>query len=108
MAAETFDLALRGGTIWTPGGPVVGDIGVRDGKIAAIGTIGDAGKTIDCTGLTILPGSSPEISAEPNLQARPIDDASFVRPIALVKKRGRTLPAASAMFLASCKKALRP
>ena len=59
-------------------------------------------------GLTILPGSSPEISAEPNLQARPIDDASFVRPIALVKKRGRTLPAASAMFLATCKKALRP
>lgn len=56
MAAETFDLALRGGTVWTPGGPVEADIGVRDGKIAAIGGIGDAGKVIDCTGLTILPG----------------------------------------------------
>jgi dihydroorotase len=56
MTAETFDLALRGGTVWTPGGPAETDIGVRDGKIAAIGTIGDAGKTIDCAGLTILPG----------------------------------------------------
>jgi dihydroorotase len=56
MTAETFDLALRGGTVWTPGGPLDGDIGVKGGKIAAIGTIGDAGKTIDCTGLTVLPG----------------------------------------------------
>ncbi len=56
MSAETFDLALRGGTVWTPGGPAEADIGVRDGKIAAIGSIGDAGQSIDCTGLTILPG----------------------------------------------------
>jgi DNA-binding transcriptional LysR family regulator len=58
-------------------------------------------------GLTILPGSSPEIRAEPTLQSRPIDDASFVRPIALIKKKGRTLPPASAEFLATCAKALR-
>jgi len=52
-----FDLILKNGTVHTPGGPVSADIGVRGGKIAAIGTAsGDAGEAIDCTGLDILPG----------------------------------------------------
>jgi len=53
---ETYDLILRNGTVWTPGGPAEADVGVRDGKIAAIGALGDAGDVIDCTGLTVLPG----------------------------------------------------
>ncbi|MBV8237399.1 MAG: dihydroorotase, partial [Sphingomonas sp.] len=40
----------------TPGGPVRADVAVRGGKIVAIGASGDAGRTIDCTGLDILPG----------------------------------------------------
>ena len=52
----TFDLKLTGGTVHTPGGPVRADLGVRDGKIVAIGASGDAGETIDCTGLTVMPG----------------------------------------------------
>jgi dihydroorotase len=51
-----YDLVLKNGTVWTPGGPVQADVGVRDGKIAGIGVTGDAGETVDCTGLTILPG----------------------------------------------------
>lgn len=53
---QTFDLKLTGGTVWTPAGPVETSIGVRGGKIAALGASGDAGETIDCTGLMILPG----------------------------------------------------
>ena len=53
---ETYDLILRNGTVWTPGGPAEADVGVRDGKTAAIGALGDAGEVIDCTGLTVLPG----------------------------------------------------
>jgi len=52
----TYDLLLTGGTVHTPGGPVVADVGVRDGRIVAIGARGDAGRTVDCTGLDILPG----------------------------------------------------
>ncbi|WP_341207029.1 dihydroorotase [uncultured Sphingomonas sp.] len=52
----TYDLLLTGGTVHTPGGPVAADVGVRDGRIVAIGARGDAGRTIDCTGLDILPG----------------------------------------------------
>ncbi|MBW4330568.1 dihydroorotase [Stakelama sp. CBK3Z-3] len=53
---KTFDLKLTGGTVHLPSGPARTDIGVRDGRIAAIGAAGDAGQTIDCTGLDILPG----------------------------------------------------
>jgi len=36
--AETYDLILRGGTVWTTGVPAETDVAVRDGKIAEIGT----------------------------------------------------------------------
>jgi len=52
----TYDLLLKNGTVHTPGGPIAADVGVRDGRIAGIGLAGDAGETIDCTGLDILPG----------------------------------------------------
>ncbi|SDC36279.1 dihydroorotase [Sphingomonas sp. YR710] len=52
----TYDLILKNGTVWTVGGPVAANVGVTDGKIAGIGIAGDAGETIDCTGLDILPG----------------------------------------------------
>ncbi|MGE4409186.1 MAG: dihydroorotase [Sphingomonadales bacterium] len=55
--SASFDLLLKNGTVHTPGGPVAADVGVRGGKIAAIGVAsGDAGEVIDCTGLDILPG----------------------------------------------------
>jgi dihydroorotase len=68
----TYDLILRNGTAYTPGGPIKADIGVRDGKIAAIGIPGDAGEAIDCTGLTILPGviDSQVHFREPGLEAK--------------------------------------
>ena len=52
----TFDLLLTNGTVHLPGGPVRTSIGVTDGRIAAIGTTADAGRTLDCTGLNVLPG----------------------------------------------------
>ncbi|MEO0721248.1 MAG: dihydroorotase [Pseudomonadota bacterium] len=55
---QTYDLILAGGTLVTPGEEGLADIGVREGRIAAIGdlSIADAGGRIDCTGLHILPG----------------------------------------------------
>lgn len=50
-------------------------------------------------GLTILPGSAREIRAEPELCSRPIAEASFSRPVSLIAKAGRTLPAAAEDFL---------
>ena len=54
----TFDLVLKGGTIANQDGVAPGDVGVRDGRIAALGSLGtaSAGEVIDCTGLHILPG----------------------------------------------------
>lgn len=55
---QTFDLMIRNATVWTPAGPVEGDLGARDGKTAAIVArgVGDAAEVIDGTGLMVLPG----------------------------------------------------
>ena len=53
-------------------------------------------------GLTILPASAREIRAERGLRARPIDDRAFIRSVAIIKKKGRTLPPASTAFLEAC------
>lgn len=55
---ETFDLVLAGATVVNHDGAVVRDIGVRDGKIAALGTglSGAAREVWQCAGLHVLPG----------------------------------------------------
>jgi len=56
--ATTYDLILTGGTVVNHDGEGFRDVGVKDGRIAAIGDLGQAsaGETIDCRGLHILPG----------------------------------------------------
>ena len=56
--AETFDVIVKGGTVVNHEGVGARDIGIRDGRIAALGTLGaeQAGHIIDATGLTVLPG----------------------------------------------------
>lgn len=54
----TFDLILKGGTVVNHDGTALRDIGVRDGRIAAIGDLrqASADETVECRGLHILPG----------------------------------------------------
>ena len=56
--AATYDLILTGGTVVNQDGQGLRDIGVKDGRIAAIGDLSraSAGETIDCRGLHVLPG----------------------------------------------------
>ncbi|MEH3064524.1 MAG: dihydroorotase [Methylobacterium radiotolerans] len=53
-----YDLLIRGGTCVTPWGTETADVGIRDGRIAALGV--SAGATaeavIDAAGLHVLPG----------------------------------------------------
>jgi DNA-binding transcriptional LysR family regulator len=58
-------------------------------------------------GLTILPATAREVLAEPDLIARPIDDPAFVRPIALIRKRGRTMPRIAEEFVTLMVKRLK-
>ncbi|WP_421989621.1 dihydroorotase [Roseococcus sp.] len=53
-----FDLILRGGQAVLPWGIEPLDIGVRDGRIAAMGGLGkaEAAQVIDCTHLHVMPG----------------------------------------------------
>jgi len=55
---ETYDLILKRGTVVNHDGEAARDIGIRDGRFAAIGDLSraSAGETIDCRGLHLLPG----------------------------------------------------
>ena len=57
--ASTYDRLFKNGTVVNQDGIGIRDVGVRDGRIAAIGEIAGttAGEVVDCTGLTILPGA---------------------------------------------------
>src|ERR1700709_2810065 len=54
----TFDTILKSGTVVNQDGEGVRDIGIANGRIAALGSLGaaSAGEIIDCKGLHILPG----------------------------------------------------
>ena len=66
------DLKLKGGRVHLPGGPAETDVGVSNGRIVAIGGALEAGETIDCTGLDVLPGviDSQVHFREPGLEAK--------------------------------------
>ena len=54
-----YDLIIRGGTVYDGSGgePFVADVAVKDGVIAAVGTIeGDAAEEIDASGKIVTPG----------------------------------------------------
>ena len=55
---KLFDLIVKGGAVYTPGGLANTDVGIRDGRFAAFGTLdpSSAGQTFDARGLTVLPG----------------------------------------------------
>lgn len=56
--ANTLDLIIKGGEVVNQDGRGKADIGIKDGRIIALGDVSgfDAEKTISATGLTILPG----------------------------------------------------
>ncbi|GJD47927.1 L-hydantoinase [Methylobacterium crusticola] len=56
--SQSFDLVLRGGTVVNHDGIGEADLGVRDGRVAAIGDLSRAasGRVQDCRGLHLLPG----------------------------------------------------
>ncbi len=54
-----MDLIFRNGTIASDGLEYTADLAVKDGRVAAIGDLGDGGgaETVDCEGLVLLPGA---------------------------------------------------
>ncbi len=56
--SELFDLVIHGGHVFTPGGLVAADVGVRAGKTMAIGDLTGAAAAarLDAAHLTVLPG----------------------------------------------------
>ncbi|MCC7347948.1 MAG: dihydropyrimidinase [Variibacter sp.] len=52
-----FDTIIRGGTVATAADTMACDVGIRGGRIAALGAdLGDAAEIVDATGRLVLPG----------------------------------------------------
>ena len=51
-----YDLVVRGGTVVTGADIFVADVGVRQGRIAAVGDKLDGARMLDAGGLLVLPG----------------------------------------------------
>jgi len=56
--SDQFDLILSGGHVATPAGLIQTSVGIRGGRVAAIGALSgaSAAEVIDLAGLTVLPG----------------------------------------------------
>ena len=60
-----FDLVIKGGTLVTAGETLETDLGVREGRIAALGTALQGKNIVDATGLLVLPGAvDPHVHLE--------------------------------------------
>ena len=69
-----FDLMITGGTVVLPNEAALVDVGIQDGRIAAIAAPGtltdDAARTLDASGRIVTPGGiEPHIHAAANVQA---------------------------------------
>ena len=55
-----LDWVIRGGTVidGSGGAPFRADIGIRGGKIAAVGSCGEAAQTLDAAGRYVAPASA--------------------------------------------------
>jgi dihydropyrimidinase len=51
-----FDLTIRGGTVVTAADTFRADVGIRDGRIAALGEKLDGAQVLDAGGLLVMPG----------------------------------------------------
>jgi dihydropyrimidinase len=57
MIMAEFDLVVRGGEVATGFGTTRCDIGVKDGRIVALGEkLADSARVVDAAGTLVLPG----------------------------------------------------
>jgi dihydropyrimidinase len=67
---RVLDVAIRHGTVVTAEQTWRADVGIQDGTIVELGSVGSASQEIDATGLLILPGGVDE-HTHFEYQARP-------------------------------------
>ncbi len=76
-----YDLVVRGGTVVTGIGTFRGDVGIRQGRIAALGERLEGTNTLDAGGLLVLPGGVDSHCHIEQLQPdRGADEESSTKP----------------------------
>src|SRR5205809_1064677 len=99
-----FDLVIRGGTVVTAADTFRADVGVRNGRVAALGEKLDGAQTLDAGGLLVMPDPSdtvvrdeiPEVVASGvrslkvflTYEPSHLDDREFLRVLAAARRTG--------------------
>jgi dihydropyrimidinase len=115
VAADRFDVAVRGGAVVTPHGVVRADIGVTAGVIAAVGERLPGALELDATDCVVLPGViDVHVHLATTASAGFVDDVATgtraaaaggvttVGHMAFPEVEGETMAAATARDLAAC------
>src|SRR6266545_2847181 len=75
-----FDLVIRGGTVVTPSGSIICDVGVRGEAIVELGNLSASEREIDARGKLVVPGGidvhvhfTPTFEPGPGVPMRPDD-----------------------------------
>jgi alpha-D-ribose 1-methylphosphonate 5-triphosphate diphosphatase len=87
LVDRTSDLLIRGGEVLTPDGLRRGDLGVRNGRIAAPGD----GRVIDAAGLLVLPGIVDLHGDAFERQVQPRPGVEFPLDVALAETEAQLL-----------------
>ncbi len=86
-----YDLVIAGGTVVTPADMFQADVGVKDGRIAALGLALRGERTIDAQGLLVMPGGVDSHCHIEQLQPRgAADEETFVTGSASALAGGTT------------------
>jgi len=109
-----LDLVVRGGTVATPDGALAADVGIRNGRFAAIAAPGElqGAEAFDATGLHVLPGviDAHVHFREPGLEYKEDWEtgsrAAVMGGVTTVLEMPNTLPTTSTAEAVNAKRAL--
>ena len=96
VAKREFIHTVRTGSVWQQIQPMLNASDIRDSglEVAQFGTL--AGMVANGFSISVIPQFALPLCLQPGLVAIPIQEQTALRPIYIVKRRNRGLPAAPA------------
>lgn len=96
LAKREFIHTVRTGSVWQQMQPMLNASDIRDSglEVAQFGTL--AGLVANGFGISVVPQFALPLCLQPALVAIPLKERTALRPIYMVKRRNRSLPAAPA------------
>ena len=95
LTGETFIDTIRTGSVWQQLQGILKDLNLKHSglEVSQFSTL--SGLVAQNFGISIIPQFAVQLCKQPNVIALPIEDSKAIRPIYLIKRKGRSLSAAA-------------